>query len=386
MHDHQNFRVCILTTAHAPDDERIFHKQALSLAQAGYTVALVGCWTDQMDSGPIKKVTLPGFTSRWQRLLQGPFLAFLAARRERAGVYHFHDPELLLTGVLLKLCRARVIYDVHEDYSLKIQARHLPWFIKPLAPHLMRAVEWLGARFFDHLITADSHVASLFPPHKTTVIANYPPLHFVTRDEQLPAATNERFRIVYVGGISLTRGIGQIIAAVDCLADPQLEFHLAGDVKDRELLARIREHPQIIYHGQLPWQNVRQVLAQCHVGMLLFQPTAALPHHPGENIIKLWEYLGFGLPVIISDTKKLRALIEQLAVGIAVDPTDPQAIAAAIRTLRDNDTLRQRLAQNGVRAVRQTRNWEQEAVRLIQVYRQFAAPLQGPPAPTAQGA
>jgi len=362
-------RICIITTAHEPRDDRIFHKQALSLAQAGFQVSMIAGWTADMDSGPVRKLPLSVFKGKVNRILRGSYCALQLALKERAVVYHFHDPELLPMGVALKCFGKRVIYDVHEDYSQKILSRGLPMIIKKVVSKCFRLFEALCTRNFDCTIVADSHVATLFPAANTTVIANYPPLDFVKQ----AALTKKHdplapFYIVYVGGISLSRGIGKILDALELVKDGPIEFHLAGAVSDVGLLAQLKRHSQVVYHGVQPWEKVNELLAQADVGMVLFQPVPAFQYYPGENIIKLWEYLGTGLPVIISDFPKLKSLIETLGAGIAVDSTRPVAIAAAIRHLRDKPELRQRMGENGRAAVANERNWDKEAVKLAALY------------------
>jgi len=57
--------------------------------------------------------------------------AFRLALSQRADIYHFHDPELLPVGVLLKLfTRAKGIYDSHEVVSQPILTKH--WIPAPL--------------------------------------------------------------------------------------------------------------------------------------------------------------------------------------------------------------------------------------------------------------
>ena len=122
-----NNRVCIITTAHEPRDDRIFHKEALSLAGA-YDVAMIAAWTSGMESGPVQKLPLPELRKKFARVLRG-WAAFRLALKQDAAAYHFHDPELLLVGVALKMFGKRVIYDVHEDYSKKILSRRVPRFL-----------------------------------------------------------------------------------------------------------------------------------------------------------------------------------------------------------------------------------------------------------------
>jgi len=362
-------RICIITTAHNALDERVFYKQALSLAQAGFEVSMIANWAAAKDSGPVKKLSLPVFNGKVNRILRGSVCAFWLALKEKAAVYHFHDPELLPLGLVLKCLGKRVIYDVHEDYSQKIHSRGLPPFVGKVGSRCFCLFEALCAASFDHIIVADSHVATLFPAAKTTLIANYPPLDFVKQGALTQAHdASAPFRLVYVGGISLIRGIGKILDALELLRDRPIEFHLAGPISDAGLLAQLKRHPQVFYHGVLPWEKVNELLVQADVGMVLFQPVPAFQYYPGENIIKLWEYLGLGLPVIISDFPKLKMLIETMEVGIAVDPTRPVAIAAAIRQLRDKPELRRKLGDNGRATVLKEHNWGNEAAKLVAVY------------------
>ena len=38
----RRLRVCVLTSVHSPFDQRVFYKEAVSLAEAGYDVTLIG--------------------------------------------------------------------------------------------------------------------------------------------------------------------------------------------------------------------------------------------------------------------------------------------------------------------------------------------------------
>ncbi|NLM38812.1 MAG: glycosyltransferase family 4 protein, partial [Firmicutes bacterium] len=106
-----NAKVCILTTVHPPFDTRIFHKQAKTLVQAGYDVTLIAQHErDEVVDG-VKIIALPKPRNRLSRMFGLTWRAFRLALRQRADVYHFHDPELLPNGVLLRLfTRAKVIY------------------------------------------------------------------------------------------------------------------------------------------------------------------------------------------------------------------------------------------------------------------------------------
>jgi hypothetical protein len=46
------------------------------------------------------------------------------ALKTDADIYHLHDPELMPLGLLLKLQRKKVIYDVHENLPKQISIKH----------------------------------------------------------------------------------------------------------------------------------------------------------------------------------------------------------------------------------------------------------------------
>jgi len=109
-------KVCILTSAHPPFDDRIFHKEAKTLVNAGYPVVLIA----QHDNNEIvdgsRIVPLPTSKDRFDRMTRIVWKLFKLALKEKADIYHLHDPELLPVGFFLKLfIRTKVIYDVHED-------------------------------------------------------------------------------------------------------------------------------------------------------------------------------------------------------------------------------------------------------------------------------
>ena len=143
-------KICILTTAHNATDIRIFHKEARTLSNAGYKVEVIGQNARRETVDEIEILPFPP-SQRFIRFFLMPLKMFFLAARRRADVYHFHDPELIVTGIFIKIfCRKPVIYDVHEDYSQAIFNREwLPEFLKPIVSSVFNVFEKNAARFFD---------------------------------------------------------------------------------------------------------------------------------------------------------------------------------------------------------------------------------------------
>ena len=88
-------KVVHMTSIHVIVDPRIVRKECTTLAQAGYDVTLVAAHDGPVSSGSVRIVTVPKPKSRTERMTLTAFRVFRAALRERADVYHMHDPELL---------------------------------------------------------------------------------------------------------------------------------------------------------------------------------------------------------------------------------------------------------------------------------------------------
>ncbi len=100
-----------------------------------------------------------------------------AAIEEDADFYHFHDPELIFVGLLLKMRGARVIFDVHEDIPNDIADKH--WIPRPLRAPSARwrnsALRMLHGRY-SAVVAATPGIAKLFPDGNAVVVCNYPRL------------------------------------------------------------------------------------------------------------------------------------------------------------------------------------------------------------------
>ncbi len=70
-----------------------------------------------------------------QRLVLMPMRVFRAGLAEKADIYHFHDPEPVPYGLLLRALGKKVIYDVHEYYKMKLLSKtHIPGGLRHFAP------------------------------------------------------------------------------------------------------------------------------------------------------------------------------------------------------------------------------------------------------------
>ena len=113
-----SIKVCILTSVHPPFDNRIFHKEAKSLTKAGYDVTLIAQHDKDEVVDGIRIVPLPKPKNRIERMTKTVWMVFRLALKENADVYHFHDPELIIIGLMLRARGKKVIYDIQDTKTL----------------------------------------------------------------------------------------------------------------------------------------------------------------------------------------------------------------------------------------------------------------------------
>lgn len=366
-------RVVHLTTVHPPFDTRIFHKEAKTLARAGYDVTLIAQHEGNTVVEEVRVIGLPKPRNRLSRIFGLTGRAFRLALRQRAEIYHFHDPELLPMGVLLKLLtKAKVIYDVHEDVPQQILTKH--WIPAPLrrpSAFAFNVWEKLAARACDAVVVATEGIGEKFGALNPVVVHNYSDLQMLPNLSPVP---KERNVLVYVGGISKLRGAVEVVRALEYLDHIDgLRLDLIGrfepPVLERELQA-MPGYQRVRFLGWFQPEDVYKHLRTVDIGLVCLHPE---PRYVVAWPVKLFEYMAAGLPVVASNFPLWREIVEGNNCGLCVDPLDPRKIAAAIEYLLTHPEEARRMGENGRQAVEKKYNWEREGQKLLTLYGEVLA-------------
>lgn len=362
--------ICHMTSAHDPEDVRIFHKECVSLARAGYEVYLV----ERGESYDKNGVHIVGVgeirDERLKRMTDGAKRVYEKALSLDCDIYHFHDPELLPYGLKLKKQGKIVVFDSHENTADAIMEKgYIPKPIRGLICAAYKNYERSVCSRLDAIVPVTPTMTDNFRKMNpnTVEVRNYPIL-----PESYTNADHREKTIVFAGGISRQWNHHIVVQALEKLEG--CRYVLCGG--RNAYLDSLKELPgwdHVDYKGKIPHAEVAHILAEGLIGVALLTPGRNTAWKIGTmGNTKIFEEMLAGLPIICTDFDLWKEFVERYRCGICIDPTDPEQFCAAAKQLLDNPAEAVKMGQNGRRAVEEEFNWAVAEKALLGLYGSLA--------------
>jgi len=367
-------KIYMLSSAHSPYDKRIYLREARTLVDFNYEVSIISPYYRKEIKNNIKILPIPKSPNRFIRILR-TLNIFLVALKGKADLYHFHDPELLPIGLLLKLItRKPVIYDVHEYYSFSILTKYwIPKFIRKYVSFIVEKIEKSISRHISGIITVSEHMRDLFLQYNenTIEVCNYP----VLKDFKVNFTNEEQDKtIIYLGYISLERGLNIMLETVPIVKEkhPDAEFMLVGPLilgginfEIRNKINQFIRKGYIEVYGEVPFKQAMEYLCRAYIGWIPLLPTLNYKH---AKVIKLFEYALYSKPIVASRIGFIANLIKEMKCGLLVDPYNPIDHARAINYLIEHPKEGQEMGRRGRKFIIEKYNWEKESEKMLRLY------------------
>lgn len=374
---HKQKCVCQITTIHSlHNDSRVFYRQCCSLAKAGYETHLVIPFEAETVKDGVHIHPCPRLRNRLLHMLITPWLAMRLALKTHADIYHYHDPELMFIGFILRfIFRKNVVYDIHESVHRQILSKS---YLPRLTRRLVSVCYVLLEKIFtvgQSLVIANENCLSEYSSN-ACLVQNYPML----TDETIAIADNNKTKarpplLVYVGAVSEIRGVGVCVELAGALAKHGYDFRmkLIGPYQDsedsnRKLKSRIEVlqlQDKVELTGRMEWTKAMEIVSQATIGMCLLLPE---PNHTTCLATKILEYMMYGTPVLASDFDHWRKYVEGEKTGVMVDPENIEDVTDACLKMLANPDQLERMGKRGRAAVREKYNWDTEFSELLRCY------------------
>jgi glycosyltransferase involved in cell wall biosynthesis len=368
-------RVCMLTSVHSALDERIFYKEARSLAGCGYDVVVVGPHRESERRDTVDVIAVTRRTGKLARMLRTSIDVLVRGLGTHAEIYHFHDPELIPLGLLFRLLGKRVIYDIHEYTAIDVASKH--WIPLWIRPAVSRVVGWLEDRavlVMNGVVVVNDDMAErvrrlVKSPDRVVSVHNFPEV------DRFLESTNgvhlEPFAI-YVGGLSRERGWEILLEAGRRLRTsyPNGRLEVLGPLDPGGVAPKYADPDRwsvygVHYGGIASHIDVPKWMSRARVGLL---PLLATPAFHRAMPVKLFEYMAAGLPVVASDFGSMHDIVHSTGCGLLVRPGDPVELSDAVASLLRDPATADAMGQRGRRAVLEKYSWPSQAAKLRSLY------------------
>jgi len=209
-------------------------------------------------------------------------------------------------------------------------------------------------------------------PDDVFVVRNCPDLTSVRRR---PLSSDSKFGksllVVYVGFMGPQDGLHLLLDSIEHIVRHEhrqdTHFVLVGGGTElpmlRSRVAKSGLDSFVSFTGQVPHDQVGMYLSSADVGVAPDPKTAM---NDNSTMIKIFEYMAYGLPVVLFALKEGQRTAGPSA--LYASPNDPIDFANQILSLLNCEDLRRRLGECGRSRVEQGLNWEAEKDTLLAAY------------------
>lgn len=274
--------------------------------------------------------------------------AWIVARRAgRGDIVHVHAPPdfLILAGLLPKLRGAKLVLDIHDLSPLLFGERFGSGWIGRALVAVLQVVQRISCGLADRVVTVHRpyvlELGSLgVAQGKLRTIMNAADENLIAQAlASKPEREADAFTVAYHGTITPAYGVGLLVEALGLAAPslPQLRGLILGDGDALdELRSRACElgiEDRIEFSGRyLPVPEALRRVAAADCGVV---PNPRSELNRLTLSTKLLEYVALGVPAVVARLETLAAHFGDDEVTF-FEPGDPEALAAAIRTVSEN--------------------------------------------------
>jgi len=170
------------------------------------------------------------------------------------------------------------------------------------------------------------------------------------------------FNVVFVGGLSVRKGIRYLLDAFQQLQCKNKRLTLVGTVlpEMEATINALRHNPRIQVRGHVPQEKLKEILSASHALVL---PSV----EDGLGLVQV-QALACGCPVIATQNTGAQDVFTDGKEGFIVPIRDAAAIAERLQRLADDPELSITMSQAAVQRVKSISGWDRYGDRMFQIF------------------
>jgi len=396
-------RIGMILDKEFPPDERV-ENEALILLEGGHEVYVL-CYgysrsqtkIENYRGIVIQRIPTSKCLIKRLRVFQHPSLNLYKNFWERKvkkfvvhnhiDVLHIHDLYMVPSGIKARrYIGIQVVVDLHENYPAALKA--YTWANTLTGRLIIRPQDWkdIEAVYFqnvDRIIVLSQYYRiqllrkyTFLKDDAITVYPNVPCVKGLLNYKIRRVLDKEdNFTLLYFGVIARRRGIFTVFEALRILIQQgrqKIKLLLIGPIDTNEkkefnkYLSDNTLKDQIIHYR---WKDISEMPSYITDSDVCLSPILKNDQHESGIANKVFQYMLFARPVIVSDCGPQKDLIETTGCGLVHKSDNAIDLAMKIQYLQDNPELRKIMGEKGRKAVLEIYNTEIQGRQLIELYK-----------------
>jgi glycosyltransferase involved in cell wall biosynthesis len=393
-------RIGMILDKSFPPDPRV-ENEALTLIESGHEVFLF-CLTytkeyltENYNGIQLKRYHSNNITYKlsalayeipfYSRVLKPKIKDFLKANH--IDVIHIHDMRIAGTVFLVnEKFKLPIVLDLHDNFPEVM--KEYPHLKKFPGKYVISPKKWLKKEqeFIekaDKIVTVSQEFVDsiknrlLNQKDKVVLVPNSVRRSFYTNvkiDKTITNKFKDDFVLLYIGDTGLRRGLQTVIEAIPIIKQTinTIRLVIVGKSTTDHILVQLAEKlnvtENISFEG---WQNEQlfsSYIKAAHIGI---SPLIRSKQHDVAYANKLFQYMGLGLPLLVSDATAQKKLVEKNNTGLIHEEKNPSSFAKKVSFLYANKELRSTFATNAKSFIENKFHWELTSKELVKMYNEI---------------
>lgn len=376
-------RIVYLFKGKFPWDGRLI-KICKSLQKAGHKVLVVARW-----KGESKQVENCYGLETYRACYRVPFIFSVPYPnnyfwiRSLRSIFEDFKPDVVIVRefflvkavrIALKHSKASIIIDMAENYPAAMKEWR-KYKLNPLFRFLIHNVklidfwEKLSVEIADYIITVCEEQRErlseqyCFSHNKIQIIYNVPELEFFANVNR---QQNPKPRIFLHNGYHTSeKPIDKFLEYFIEFGntDEGFRFIIAGPgdcIPKLQSLANSRRAPNVVFWGEYKFEELPIILQKADLGVIPY-PANDFNNYTLHN--KIFDYFACGIPVLVSDARPLKKLVEETNAGVSIQ-IEKSKVQNFFKHIDEYDWVS--MSQNALFWSKEKYNWSKEEKKLLE--------------------
>ncbi|OGU66258.1 MAG: hypothetical protein A2W30_02480 [Ignavibacteria bacterium RBG_16_36_9] len=386
--------ILMISQAAFPPDIRL-EKEIKSLSEAGYKVLVICNQYNKelnitFEYCEIKRVNALFKSVKLNRIINFPIFinprflltVFNSIVRFKPEFIHAHDLPMVPVALIFgKLFRIPIIFDMHENYPEALKAFQKKGIINFLFKNYKAAklLEKFCIKKSDAIITvveenSERLIKQGVESKKIYLVSNTVDLNTFSVepiDENITEQYKDKVLLLYAGYVTPERGLDVVLRGISYLKNklPEIKLLIIGNgisvpsLKKTSTDLSLNDFVEFI-----EWPGHDKLSSYFKVARIFISPQPQCEFWDTTIPHKLFEYMSQSKPVLAADSKAIKRVIEETNSGMTYKTANPEDFSAKLLEILSSNVP---FGENGLKAVKQTYNWEKDSQVLIELYKDF---------------